>query len=30
VSSGVVLCLPVSARCEQTVSENGAVACTHV
>jgi len=30
VSSGVVLCHPVSFRREQAVSENGAVACTHV
>ena len=30
VSSGVTLCHPVSFRREQDVSENGAVACTHV
>jgi hypothetical protein len=30
VPSGVVLCHPVSFRREQAVSENGAVACTHV
>ena len=30
VSSGAVLCQPVSFRREQDVSENGAVACTHV
>jgi hypothetical protein len=30
VSSGVVLCHPVSFRREQAVSENGAVACSHV
>jgi hypothetical protein len=30
VSSGVVLCNPVSFRREQAVSENGAVACTYV